>query len=113
MKQKSGFVAFVLWCCGLFLLAGLHRIYVGRFWTGLLWFFTLGLFGIGQLIDLFRLGDMVRVANSEAASDSRQLSPASTVAPVFNISITAVPTGTAETAPHQISGGTTRLLSRG
>ncbi|CAA2160928.1 hypothetical protein MBRA_06083 [Methylobacterium brachiatum] len=71
MGRKSGFVAFILWGCGLFLLCGLHRIYIGRFWTGLLWFFTLGLCGVGQLIDLFRLGDMVRVANSEGGGSSR------------------------------------------
>ncbi|MGU3540407.1 TM2 domain-containing protein [Methylobacterium sp. A54F] len=114
MGRKSGFVAFVLWCAGLFLLAGLHRFYVGRFWTGLLWFFTLGLCGIGQLIDLFRLGDMVQVANSEAASSSQRPVAGHTVAPVFNVSINAmpVPMGSAATLPDQIEAGTRRLLPR-
>jgi len=31
---------------------GLHRLYTGRYFTGLLWFFTGGLLFIGQLIDL-------------------------------------------------------------
>ncbi|GJE12770.1 TM2 domain-containing protein [Methylobacterium longum] len=114
MGRKSGFVAFILWGCGLFLLCGLHRIYIGRFWTGLLWFFTLGLCGIGQLIDLFRLGDMVRVANSEGGrgGGGQQFAPSSTVAPVFNVTVNAVPGGVMPTMPEQIAGGTSPFLPR-
>lgn len=112
MGRKSGFLALVLWLPGLFLICGLHRIYVGRFWTGVLWFFTLGLFGIGQLIDLFRLGDMVRMANSEGLSDLRYAAPTNTVAPVFNVSINAVPSIVPAEQRDMAEGRARRLLQK-
>lgn len=34
---------------------GVHRFYEGRFGTGILWMFTLGLFGIGWIADIIRI----------------------------------------------------------
>jgi TM2 domain-containing membrane protein YozV len=61
MKNKT--TAYILWCGGLFGLCGLHRFYIGKVGTGLLWLFTLGLVGIGQLIDLFTLSGQVDEVN--------------------------------------------------
>lgn len=35
---------------------GVHYFYVGKTGTGLLYLFTFGLFGIGWIIDIFRIG---------------------------------------------------------
>ncbi|MDT7946334.1 MAG: TM2 domain-containing protein, partial [Cyanobacteriota bacterium PSP.bin.10] len=52
--------AYVLWILGLFGICGLHRFYLGRWRTGLLWLLTFGLLGIGQLLDLIWIPGMVR-----------------------------------------------------
>ncbi|MCR9202724.1 MAG: TM2 domain-containing protein [Planctomycetaceae bacterium] len=44
---------FVGYACWLFGFTGAHRFYYGKQYTGTLWFCTLGLLGIGWLIDLF------------------------------------------------------------
>ena len=62
MKDKS--IAYLLWAGALIGLAGLQRIYVGKYATGFLWLFTWGLCGIGQLVDLFTIPTMVEDANN-------------------------------------------------
>lgn len=52
-------VSYLLWIGGFMGLAGLHRLYNGKIASGLLWFFTLGLFGIGQFVDLLLIPGMV------------------------------------------------------
>lgn len=59
--MKSKFVAYLLWFfLGVF---GAHRFYCGKIGTGILWFFTLGFFGIGWLFDLILTSGMVDQAN--------------------------------------------------
>ena len=48
-KRRSMLVAYLLWFFLGYL--GIHRIYLGRWISGGIWFFTAGLFGVGWLID--------------------------------------------------------------
>ena len=56
----SKILGYILWIFGF---TGAHRFYYGRPVSGTIWFFTLGLLGIGWLIDLFLIPGMDREAN--------------------------------------------------
>lgn len=56
-------IGYALWCLFFVGLAGVHRIYLGKYGTGILWLLTWGLFGIGQFVDLFRMRSLVLDAN--------------------------------------------------
>lgn len=53
-------VGYLLWIFGFL---GSHRFYYGRPISGTIWFFTLGLLGIGWLVDLFLIPSMDREAD--------------------------------------------------
>ena len=54
MKSEKSWLATLLLCIflGEF---GIHRFYVGKVGTGLLYLFTLGLFGIGIIVDIIMI----------------------------------------------------------
>jgi TM2 domain-containing membrane protein YozV len=47
---------------------GLHRFYMGKIGTGLIYLFTLGLFGIGIIYDYWTLNEQISARNSERLS---------------------------------------------
>jgi len=53
VSEKSRTIALLL--CIFLGMFGIHRIYVGRIGTGILYFFTLGIFGIGWIFDILML----------------------------------------------------------
>ena len=48
-------IGYLFWVIGF---TGAHRFFYGRTLTGILWFFTFGLFGIGWIIDAFLIPGM-------------------------------------------------------
>lgn len=62
IRQESHSVAigYILWIFGFM---GMHRFYYGKPISGTIYFFTLGLVGIGWLVDLFLIPSMDREAD--------------------------------------------------
>ena len=62
-ERRSVALSYGLWCLSLVGVCGVHRLYNRKPLSGILWLFTFGFFGIGQLIDLFLIPRMVEEAN--------------------------------------------------
>ncbi len=60
MNTHSVLMGYLLWIFGFM---GAHRFYYGRTVSGTIWFFTLGLFLIGWIVDLFLIPGMDRDAD--------------------------------------------------
>jgi TM2 domain-containing membrane protein YozV len=63
--MKKAHTAYLLWLGCLFQVHGLHRFYLGKWQTGVLWLCTFGLFGVGQLVDLWLIPTMVADRNAK------------------------------------------------
>jgi TM2 domain-containing membrane protein YozV len=57
--------SYVLWLVWLFGAAGIHRLYNKKTVTGIIWLCTWGLFGVGQLIDIILIPEMVHEHNAK------------------------------------------------
>lgn len=99
--------SYLLWLCWFIGFAGLHRIYNKKFVTGLLWFFTWGLFGVGQVIDILLIPSMVDEHNLKV---QRRLGLSSHHIPLNN----SIPqlTQTFSLPPNQVQFNNTRSLSK-
>lgn len=64
-KTHSQAVAYLLWIFGF---TGAHRFYFGKQISGVIWFCTAGLLGVGWLIDLFLIPRMDREASRKYAT---------------------------------------------
>jgi TM2 domain-containing membrane protein YozV len=58
-------IGYILWLFGF---TGSHRFYYGKQITGTIWFFTLGLFFVGWIIDLVLIPGMERSAERRYAA---------------------------------------------
>ncbi len=59
-NTHSLIMGYLLWIFGFM---GAHRFYYGKQVSGTIWFFTLGLFFVGWIIDLFLIPSMDREAD--------------------------------------------------
>ena len=63
--MKNAGMAYILWSLCFLGFAGIHRFYLGKPFTGIIWFCTWGLFGLGQFVDLLLIPGMVKQKNYE------------------------------------------------
>lgn len=69
LRYQAGSVNYTLaWVLLTFLGAlGIHRMYMGKWVTGLIYLLTLGLFGLGVLYDFWTLNDQITIINRKTA----------------------------------------------
>jgi TM2 domain-containing membrane protein YozV len=70
LRYQSGPVNYTAaWILLTFLgLLGAHRMYMGKWISGVIYLLTLGVFGLGILYDFWTLNDQITVVNRQAAS---------------------------------------------
>jgi TM2 domain-containing membrane protein YozV len=69
LRFRAGRIDYsVAWILLTFLgLFGVHRMYMGKWVTGVLWLITGGLLGMGYLYDYWTLNDQITVVNASAS----------------------------------------------
>lgn len=65
MRRANKPTAYLLWAVCIFGVCGLQRFYMGQVVWGLVYLFTFGFFGIGQLLDLLLIPGLVDQRNQE------------------------------------------------
>jgi TM2 domain-containing membrane protein YozV len=69
MRRYDTGLAYLFWLISFSGFAGLHRFYLGKPVSGLLYLLTWGFFGVGTIIDAIRMPDLVRRARLERRID--------------------------------------------
>ena len=67
-NSHSKIIGYILWIFGFM---GAHRFYFGRPVSGTIYFFTLGIFLIGWIVDLFLIPGMDRTADVKYSSGNK------------------------------------------
>lgn len=100
-SQLNPGTAYALWCLCFLGICGGQRFYAGQVGGGLLYLFTFGLFGFGQLLDLILIPGMVEKRNVYLERIASNTNPAVT----FNIGRIPqvdVPTASPSLSPTQL-----------
>ncbi|MCB9758631.1 MAG: TM2 domain-containing protein [Alphaproteobacteria bacterium] len=63
-QRREVGTAYALWALSFVLLPGIHRFYLGRPASGIIWLLTGGLCGVGTIIDAIFLPRMVEDSNA-------------------------------------------------
>ncbi len=64
-SNKTVKLAYIYWFTIFLGMGGIHRLYLGKKMTGILWLLSFGLLGIGQSIDLILIPKMIERRNTE------------------------------------------------
>ena len=67
LPPKDVGTAYLFWLVSFVFVCGLQHFYMGKILRGVIWLLTVGLFGIGTIIDLFTLRGQVRDVNARRA----------------------------------------------
>lgn len=66
-ERRSVALSYAFWCLALVGVCGVQRFYNRKPLSGLLWLLTFGLCGLGQLVDLLLIPELVEQANQPLA----------------------------------------------
>ncbi|TVR71192.1 MAG: TM2 domain-containing protein [Spirochaetaceae bacterium] len=69
MRHPDTGLAYLFWLVSFAGINGLHRFYLGKPVSGFLYMITVGFFGIGTIVDAFRMPELVRRARLERRID--------------------------------------------
>ncbi|WP_449418091.1 TM2 domain-containing protein [Phormidium nigroviride] len=97
--MKNLGVSYLFWAGWLIGLSGLHRLYNGKIGTGLLWLFTGGLLGIGQVVDLLLIPSMVDEQNANIRA---KLGVSATGIPIYHQPNAAIAQVLVKQTPEQL-----------